>query len=136
MLSRAIFAILIFLSAFVESTILPFPFVFALSTILFIFFEGELSLLIILSGALILDSLMLNHMGYTPLIMFSFFFIILLLENIFSNRNSFFLGISLICGVFMYMYFSNYQFSLILSLLLIAAVIGFIFFERRGINAA
>lgn len=131
MISRILFFILIFLSAVVESTILPFPFVFLFCSIMFIFFEGLYSFIIILLGALMLDILSLNHIGYTPLILFSFFLFILILENVFTYRNSIILGIFLIIGVFLYKYFTGYPFSLILSMILIIAVLGYVIFEHR-----
>jgi hypothetical protein len=134
MLVRTLFTILIFLSAVVESTLLPFPFVFLLSSIFFLFFEGIISFIVILLGAILLDILSLNHLGYTPFFLFSYFIFILILENIFANKNSLFTGIVLIMGVFLYGYFSSYTFIPWLFMPLIFAVMLFSIFERRSLE--
>lgn len=135
MILRLVFSILIFLSAIVESTILPFPFVFILSFVLFVFFEDLFSLFIIFICALFLDLLFLNNIGYTPLIIFSFFILIAFLENVFSSRNAIFLGASLILGVVLYQWLSNYPLSIMLTVFLAIGVGIYTFLEKRRLNA-
>src|SRR3990167_8397106 len=131
MIVRVLFTILIFTSAFIESTVLPFPFVLLFCSIFFIFFGGITPLINVLLGGLFLDSFLLNHLGFTPIFLYSFFLFVLVLEHVLSYKNSFIVGIVLISGVLFYAYLSSYPFIPSIFILFIFSVLSYVIYENK-----
>lgn len=134
MISRIIFSILIFLTAILEATILPFPFVFLLSCVLFIFLESASSMTIIFLGALFLDSLAFNHIGMTAVYIGLFFLLLVVMEKLFSLSESWVLAILIIIGVEIYRRLVGYPILWGFEALLIFSLMGLIVFERRMVE--
>lgn len=111
MLLRIIFTVFLFLSIFVEATLLPFPF-FVLTAILFaLFLEEFLSFFIILLLSLFLDRMVLHTLGTTAVFLFVYFFAVVLLEKLFRVRINVWIamGVSAI-GVEVYRQYVGYPF--------------------------
>lgn len=130
-IARIIFAILIFISAVLESTILPFPLVCLLSCLLYVSFGGASSLAIIFLGGVLLDTLAIHHLGFTPLFLCLLFFVFVSLEKLFSLSESWVLAILIFMGVEVYRRLSGYPFLLGFEILLVFIMVGLIIFERR-----
>ncbi|MFI5265487.1 MAG: hypothetical protein ACHQT7_01955, partial [Candidatus Levyibacteriota bacterium] len=72
MIVRLIFIILLFLSLFLETSVLAFPCVVLFSLLFFFFFDEIGTYMIIFVASLLLDSFMLRSLGFTALYLFVF----------------------------------------------------------------
>lgn len=131
MMHRIIFTILILGGLFVESTILPFPFVFLFSVLCFFFFEDEIALVTLFVAGLFLDTLILNTIGFTPVFGFLYLLGIIVIAKLFSFQGTLFTAVVIATGVELYRYIAGYPFSIIMTTVFFLGLLLFIVIERR-----
>lgn len=135
MITRVIFAALLVLSLFIETTILPFPFFVLFSILYVLFLEDFLTFTIILFLSLFLDRMLLYTLGTTALFLFSYFCMVVLLEKIFTIKLSAWIiaGITII-GVEVYRNYIGYPFIWGLELTMMFGLLLLVYIEKRIIK--
>ena len=132
MISRVIFTILILFSAVVESTIFPFPFVVLFSVLFFLFFEETSTLLIIFLASILIDSFLLNRIGFTSMFLFVTFLILVTLERAFTLKlSAWVVAATSLIAVEVYRLYAHYPFLSGVEIVFIFALLTFVIIERR-----
>lgn len=84
MLNRIFLTALLLLSLFAEGTVLPFPFVFILGSVILFFYPDAISFIMVFLACLLLDIVVPHHLAVTLLFVFGFQLLLYVLQKPFS----------------------------------------------------
>lgn len=112
----------------IESTVLPFPFVFTFATLVLILFRNTKALLFALFLGLFSDALRVNNFSLTPIFIFLTFLVVLLYENYFGKNDIVALIAILILSTLIYSYFLAFSFFYIFLLIFLVLLIWVLMF--------
>ncbi len=131
MIGKTVLITILFMSLVLESTLLPFPFVLLFSLLYLFYYDDIGALVSVLVLSVLLDAFSMRHVGITGLFIFGALFGSVILEKALSLQGPILFTCVLLLSVFFYSSWEGYQFSVILSAILLAGVILFIVIERR-----
>lgn len=127
-----LFFILIFiLSLFLESTVIPFPFIFVFSVTLFFMRKDLFSNILILCFAIMIDSFLMRNIGLTSLFLFSLFGVSLILEKLFAVQGKWLFMILFLVLLDLYRREVAYPFSPVLFTSLVIGLLVLVYFEHQ-----
>lgn len=118
MVNRIFLSILLFLSLFIEGTIIPFPFVFVLGSILLLFYTDAISFISVFLISLLLDIVVPHSLGLTVLFTFGFQLVLYILQKPLSVVDPIPKLILLFFATILYQKVIGYPFLIALDLIL------------------
>lgn len=130
MIFRIILTILILLSLIAESTIIPFPFVFLFCCLYVLFYDDLVSFATAFVACIMLDILVLHHVGFLAVFLFGAILTIKLIEKLFSVQGPLLIGLSVLFGIEIYRYMVGYPFSFLLTNIYILGLVAYLIFDR------
>lgn len=134
-MKKLLFFLLIFIGILLEATIINLPIVFNIVLIFYIFNKNSLVFLIAFISGVVLDILLINHVGLTSLLLVVFLFLIYLYERKFETKTINFVLFSSFIGslVFLLVFKSTYLFMQAISSSVFSVLLFLIFnfFEKK-----
>lgn len=118
MVNRIFLSVLLFLSLFIEGTIIPFPFVFVLGSILLLFYTDAISFISVFLISLLLDIVVPHSLGLTVLFTFGFQLVLYILQKPLSVVDPIPKLILLFFATILYQKVIGYPFLIALDLIL------------------
>lgn len=134
MLSHLIFIPLICAALLLESSIVPFPLVLFLCLFYILFCKDLLGLGVVFAVSLLLDVLLLNHIGLTPVFLFITLLAFLILEKLFSFQGNVFSAVVIFLSIAMYEIFVGYPFSIFLNIAVLGILAFYIYVNQVNLK--
>lgn len=132
MYHKPILLILLFLSLFLESTLIVFPVFLIISVLLFVLFPKIPVLVGVFLGSIILDILKVTTIGFTALFIFTIFLVLnIYIKSVDIKDFKVVLIITFISSI-AYSYLSSYSVNLIIYLLIFGITYGvFLYLSKK-----
>lgn len=135
MIHKSLFSFLLLLAVIMESTLLPYPLVFLIAGLFFLYSKDFISCVIICLAAFFLDALVVNAFSQTALFIFVLLTVLVLLERVFTFEDMRFIVIVLFISCEIYRYVLGYPFNFLLSFFVIVGLLLFtLISEKTGLN--
>lgn len=131
MIRKILLLALIIVSLFVESTIVPFPFVLLFSLLYLYFADDILAVVVIFLSSIFLDILLFNDVGLTGIFISVIILSLAVLEKVFSFQGVLPFVVLVLVGIILYGYVVGYPFSIPLFAVLLAGLLTFSYIERK-----
>lgn len=127
--------ILLFISLFIDSTLVSFPLVFILSVYLLMLFKKKRVYIIVFLTTLVLDALRVEPLGVSAIAVFATSFLISLYSRQLHAADIFFLTVFIFGASFIYGNFVGYSSSVLLYLLsfVFVNILFFVLYSKRGV---
>ncbi len=131
MFKKILLLVLIIVSLFIESTIIPFPFVLLFSLLYLYFADDIWGITIIFLSCMFLDISLFYDMGLTGIFVSLIMLTLIVLEKVFSFQGVLPFVVLVLLGIIFYSHIVGYPFSLPLFVLLVFGLLIFSFIERK-----
>lgn len=132
--TRLIISLLLFVSLFIETSLVAFPFIFILSVITYILFPDLKTFMTVFLIGLGLDILKASPVGATPLVIFSSFSLLDLVRRVFELKDYKIIILILFIMSLIYSKVFSYTDNLLIYILLFGGSLGFIsYFYKKSL---